>query len=314
MNVPTARSTRDAQTAGPEVSRPNLRSQGLVFSALAWGAIAVCAWLPPLGLLVQLVVLSPIILLLGVPHGALDVVFARQLLGVRSMAGWALFTAAYLLAAALVAALWWVAPGVFLAAFLLISAFHFSGDPEGRTPAWVRVLYGGAVIFCPLALHATEVAQVFSLLAGDAASRAIVSAFQWAAWPWLACIGLAAVMGAKRDLPRSVELVSVAALLSFTPPLIGFTIYFCCMHSARHVLRTRDYASAGTLKGLLKVAALPMLATLAAVAVMVYLSDGAPLDGRLAQIVFVGLAALTVPHMIVVERIRLTGWMLGRSA
>lgn len=314
MNLPTARSTCDAPTLEPSLARPTLRSQGLVFSALAWGAIALCAWLQPLGLLLQLVVLAPVILLLGVPHGALDVVFAQQLFGVRSIAGWSLFTAAYLLAAGLVAVFWWVAPGVFLAAFLLISAFHFSGDPEGRTPALFRLLYGGAVIFCPLALHAGEVSQVFALLAGDVAALAILSASQWAAWPWMGCIGIAAAMGAKRDLPRSIELVSAAALLVFTPPLIGFTLYFCCMHSARHVLRTRDYSTAGTMKQLLQVAVLPMMATVAGVAVVWWVLDGAPLDARMAQIVFVGLAALTVPHMLVVERVRLAGWMLGRCA
>jgi hypothetical protein len=56
-----------------------------------------------------------------------------------------------------------------------------------------------------------------------------------------------------------------------------------------------------------------MAITVIGVAVAWWLSGGNPLDMRLAQILFVGLAALTVPHMIVVERIRMTGWVAGRS-
>ncbi len=292
----------------------SLRFQGLAFSALAWSSLVVSLWLPRLDVQGQLAVLSPLILLLGVPHGALDTVFVRQLTGIQSAAGWSLFGIAYLAAAASVVVLWWFSPGFFLATFLLISAFHFSGDPEGQTPALFRVLYGGAVIFCPLTLHAAEVSQLFAALAGESAAQTTVAALHWAAWPWVAAIGVAAIAGAKQDPARSIELVSLTALLTFAPPLIGFTIFFCGMHSARHVLRTRDYSSTRTLRHLLGIAAWPMLATVAGVAIAWWLSGGKPLEMRLAQLLFVGLAALTVPHMIVVERVRFTGWLKGRTA
>jgi Brp/Blh family beta-carotene 15,15'-monooxygenase len=290
-----------------------LRSQGLAFCAVAWLSLVACLWLPLFDTQAQLVLISPVILLLGVPHGALDVIYVQQIVGVRSVSGWCLFILCYLTITAAVVAVWWFAPGFFLAAFLVVSAFHFSGDPEGLTPTWFRVLYGGAVIFCPLALHAAEVLQTFSLLAGESASQAIVTVLQWAAWPWLVGIGVATIGGAKSDRQRSIELLSVTAVLTLAPPLIGFTIFFCCMHSARHVLRTRDYSRAGTLGHLLQVAALPMLTTVAGIFVLWRFSDGKPIDLRLAQILFVGLAALTVPHMIVMERVRLTGWALGRA-
>ncbi|AMM25969.1 Brp/Blh family beta-carotene 15,15'-dioxygenase [Variovorax sp. PAMC 28711] len=289
-----------------------LRFQGLAFSALAWLLLGASLWLPDIDAQTQLLVLSPVILLLGVPHGALDLVFARQLGVARSALGWSLFTIVYIAAAAAVVGLWWFAPGVFLAAFLLLSGLHFSGDPLGETPAPFRMLYGGALIFCPIALHAVEVTRLFALLAGMPAAQLIVSAVQWAAWPWIAAIGLAAITGAKHDLARSTELVSVAAVLTLAPPLIGFTFFFCGMHSARHVLRTRDYSNAGTFAHLLGIAAWPMLFTVAGVAVVSWLSGGKSVDARFAQLLFVGLAALTVPHMLVVERVRFTGWTLGR--
>ena len=292
----------------------NLKMQGLGFSMLAWVALLALPLLPHLSIEVQLLLLSPLIFLMGVPHGALDIVFARQYLGVHSLAGWGLFAFAYLAAAALVVGFWWAAPGLFLAAFLLISVFHFSGDPEGQTPALFRLLYGGAVILCPLALHQDAVLEVFAYLAGVTQAQTIVGALAWAAWPWTLALGLVAIASFKREPLRSLELVSMAALLIFAPPLMGFTLFFCGMHSARHVLRTRDYSHEGTLLALIRIASLPMAITVTGVAIAWWFSDGSPLDMRLAQLLFLGLAALTVPHMLVIERVRLTNWMAGQKA
>ena len=67
--------------------------------------------------------------------------------------------------------------------------------------------------------------------------------------------------------------------------------------------------SAGTpTPGLLRAAALPTLATAAAVPVALHLIEGGSLDARTLQVVFIGLAALTVPHMMLIEPLRLRGW------
>jgi hypothetical protein len=57
-----------------------------------------------------------------------------------------------------------------------------------------------------------------------------------------------------------------------------------------------------------------MAITVTGVAIAWWFSDGSPLDMRLAQLLFLGLAALTVPHMLVIERVRLTNWMAGQKA
>lgn len=291
----------------------NLKTQGLVFSVLALAALLAAPLFPRLDTQVQLLVLAPVILLLGVPHGALDIVFARQFLGIQSTPGWGLFSLAYMAAAAAVVGFWWIAPGFFLAAFLLISVFHFSGDPDGDTSVLFRTLYGGSIILCPLGLHAREVSEVFAYLAGAHAADMIVGALTWAAWPWLAVIFLTALAGARQEPLRSAELLAVAALLTFAPPLPAFTFFFCGMHSARHVLRTRDYSREGTLLSLLRLATLPLAITLVGVVLAWWLLGESPVNVRLTQLLFVGLAALTVPHMIVVEQVRLTGWVAGRN-
>jgi hypothetical protein len=56
-----------------------------------------------------------------------------------------------------------------------------------------------------------------------------------------------------------------------------------------------------------------MFGVVMASAVAWHLLKDTTLDARVLQIVFVGLAALTVPHMVLVERVRLSGWLKGAA-
>lgn len=163
-------------------------------------------------------------------------------------------------------------------------------------------------------LHEGEVLEVFAYWAGISNAQIVVALLHWGAWPWTVAIGLVAITSTQRKTQRSIELLSIAALLIFAPPLLGFTLFFCGMYSARHVIRTLDYSHEGNLISLLRIAYWPMVITVAADTVAWWLFDEIPIDTRIAQLLFVGLASLTVPHMVVIEKVRLTGWIAGRRA
>lgn len=285
-----------------------LRLQGLVFCGAAILLAAVAATLGPLGSQIELIVIASLILILGVPHGALDTIFARQIYGIQNLRGWILFSAIYLFLSAFVVGIWLLQPAIFLLAFLFISAFHFSGDPAAGTPWPARALYGGAVVILPAALHAVETTRLFSLLAGESATDLAMPWLVLLSWPWLAGLILAAIQRMRTDWLTALELFSVGILSVVAPPLLSFTLFFCAMHSARHILRTIDYSEKSSRVFILGAALLPMFGVLAVSFAAWYFLRTTPIDARIIQIVFVGLAALTVPHMALVERVRLSGW------
>jgi Brp/Blh family beta-carotene 15,15'-monooxygenase len=291
-----------------------LRIQGLAFSIIALTSTVILAtWGGILSEQSGLIVLATLILLLGVPHGALDTIFAHRLYNLRKPFDWIAFILMYLLLAGVVVALWVWAPTLFLIGFLLISAAHFSGDPEQGTTLPMRILYGGSILFLPALLHAGEMARLFGLLVGSGPTAPVMPWITLLAMIWLPCVVLGVIWHARADWLGSVVTGSVVLLSVVAPPLISFTLFFCGMHSARHILRTIDYSGTSSKRLLALSALLPMVGVVAVSVAAWEFLKAKPLDERLIQIVFVGLAALTVPHMMLVERVRLSGWIKGRE-
>ena len=286
-----------------------LRVQGIVFSA---GALLVALGTLALGRLspqLELIVVAVLILVLGVPHGALDTIFAKELYGIRTLSGWLQFSLLYLLLAALVVGLWLWQPGLFLLGFLAISAAHFSGDPLQGVPWPARLFYGGSVILLPTIGHAQEIGRLFGLLVGDATATPLVPWLRLLAWPWLVGLALASLWQTRHDFWTALEMAAAGILAFVAPPLVSFVVFFCGMHSARHILRTMNFSGRSSWRYVAGAALLPMAGVLAgSTLAWVFLRDTA-LDARVVQVVFVGLAALTVPHMVLVERVRLSGWI-----
>ena len=237
------------------------------------------------------------IVVLGVPHGALDVEIGRNLLRGR-VGGWwfPVFAAPYLLLVGAVLLAWHWAPEATLALFLAASVWHFGTEDTGAggLPALFR---GGLPIAVPVLLHPQATAQVFSAASGLVFDQPPT---------WLTAGSVVwlvpAILTVLRARPREL-LLPGALLLAFVvlPPLTAFTLYFVVVHAPAHTAalirhpgrapRVRDLASAWWL------AAPTTLLTIAiGAALWPFYDGGVPV--RLLCLTLQLLAAFTLPHMI----------------
>ena len=270
----------------------------------------------------QLIVLLAGTLVLGIPHGALDLPVARSWLAPRL--GWTwlpIFSTAYLAVAAPVALGWVFFPTATLAFFLVTAVIHFavSDTLEQRLPPWRRVLEGLARGAAPIAGAARfwpeEVTGLFNILVSFSASSNAGAALQEicaAAWlPALIGIALAAILrafdalsGDLRALTKAAELMSLPIVFSALPPLLAFAAYWVGLHSLHVMLLSAAQTQRGLAAGLTSVFKRSVPATLisfigAGVIYFLAFQSSGPVEGAVS-ILFMGLASLNTPHMLFV--------------
>jgi Brp/Blh family beta-carotene 15,15'-monooxygenase len=243
-----------------------------------------------------LAVLVAGVILLGLPHGALDPMVARKAFAGQRGYTTAGFYVAYLVLVLGYWVLWNRFPTLGLVSFLLIAAFHFSSDWEGRGNYLTRCGYGCAIVTLPSLRFPAEVVSIYGMLGTEHASGLVALSTVLAP----VAVGIA-LIGAFLQFQRHrndfIELLTMITCALLLHPLVFFTCYFTLLHSPRHLLETAEGLGMTRLKNIY-LATLPvLLATLLLGATAYGLLPHVGTNARLLRIVFIGLAALTVPHM-----------------
>ncbi len=246
-----------------------------------------------------LFIASILVGVIGLPHGALDPVIAWRAGLLRSPLTISLFLLGYLSLATIVIGLWLVMPVASLCGFLCISALHFGRDWRDQTSLG-GLGYGLFVLGLPGLINPIEVKSIFSSLLFGHSPYAALQILQV-----FGVVGIILILTEFRRLSvvSKVELFALSSGAFLLSPLWFFVFYFCGLHSfrhyAKHIFGYRKIVSFPII-GTVMVATLATLFLAAMVWKEVHIFYESTHDLQL-QLIFIGLAALTVPHMFLLE-------------
>jgi Brp/Blh family beta-carotene 15,15'-monooxygenase len=293
------------------------RRHRFVILIIASLALIVGVMLPFLSIEQQFwVVLLPIGVF-GLSHGGADPMILKQLTA-TSPTGLVIITGVYLTASLAFVALIWALPVVALLVFLGLSIWHFGYTDEAflssaKNPL-LRWLSGSMPILGPMLGHPQQTSELFAWLI-KVEPQVVLDTVVWLgpclAVLWLFGFGCLLFGRLNRPGPRVlVELCLVSAALTALPPLLGFAFYFCAIHSVRHFLSIAEHRLLSNQKSLFQAFPVRKIlpATLGAIALacvawgaIVLIEPSSSLFVDAVRVMFWALAALTLPHAIIVR-------------
>lgn len=268
----------------------------VAFFAHGMGLQAQAAWL--------FIALGAIVLL-GVPHGSLDVLFALRAYQLNSLMAWVVFLTAYLLVAMGIIVLWMLLPVWFFIGFLIFSALHFSDDLNTPNPVLTKLSYGAAVICLPSIVHGTALVGLYAVFVDASVAQRIVTVSQWLCYPILFLMGLM-LFNRQIAIREKLDAYAVLAILTLLPPILAFAVYFCLMHSARHLIRSHAFFGQLNARLFIMALVLPTLAVIIMACGVWFFTNARTVESDLIRLVFIGLAALTFPHAWVLKQSNFT--------
>ena len=249
------------------------------------------------------------IVLVGLPHGAFDGAVALALGYGKTLQSMFGFIVVYILIAALVVVFWVNFSDIALLLFLAISIWHFGiGDslPGDLFQRAIQALgHGGLVVVGISVFHTTEVDLIFAHLVSSETEWLWQFIYAGAFILVIVLVAYLVLAWRKPELRvRFFELLGLGIVYYILPPLAAFALYFCVIHSARHLgytwgrLRALSYPPS-----ILILLAVSFTLVTWGVGIVIFwlMPTTEIIDGAILQIIFIGLAALTVPHMLLVD-------------
>ena len=259
-----------------------------------------------------------LILIIGVSHGSLDHIKGKKLLKFFNIKSIYIFYITYILISAAVIATWMLLPSTTLILFLIIASYHFGKEDTqfliNDGSYFIQILYffkGFLIILAPLYFHFQETIAIFKLLLIDNETFYLSLTFietNKVILIGVICSTLSSIFLFLKNFEIKkfvifLDYFSILILNYYLSPLLAFTVYFCFLHSIRHSISLAVELDPNSMIDGFKLfvkKALPLtiLTCVFSFIALYLLSNSYNIDSAILKIIFIGLASLTFPHIL----------------
>ena len=259
-----------------------------------------------------------LILSIGVSHGSLDNLKGRKLFQIYGINKFVIFYLSYILISLSVIFFWIIIPSISLIIFLIIASHHFGKEDTQFLiveNSYLNQLFfflkGTLIIFAPMYFHFDETISIFKLLLIDNESFYVFLNFIESNKILLYGIILSTLSSIilfiknfeLKKFTIFLDYFSILIINFYFSPLVAFTVYFCFLHSIRHSISLMYELDNNDLTNGLKIftkKALPLTIVTATFCFLgLYLLNNTyNFDSSVLKIIFIGLASLTFPHIL----------------
>ena len=203
-------------------------------------------------------------------------------------------------------------PNFLLAIFLLIASYHFGkedtifkSDIAGNKKDFLFLLKGSSIIISPLLFNYDITNEIFLILKFNLFSEFIISKeilLILLFFSFLSGIFLSKSKNINNNSISIMDFSSIVLLNYFLNPILAFTIYFCFLHSIRHsftlIFELDKNFDVGFLKFVKKALPLTFITAVIFLISIYGLNNFFELNNAIYKVIFIGLASLTFPHIL----------------
>jgi len=269
-------------------------------------------------LIISPVVCLFLILSIGISHGALDNQKGKRLSQLYNIQKSYFFYLIYSLIGVSIIIFWLFFPTLSLILFLIVASYHFGKEDteflinnKNVSNLILYFLKGSLIIIAPLMFHFVETINIFKLLLIENENFYLFLNFIEDNSILLFALSISLLSNIYYFLKdfKIVNILilfdffSIIALNYFLTPLVAFTIYFCFLHSFRHSISlitelNEKSLKISTITFIKKAIPLTVLTAILYIMSLYFLSNFYQLNDAILKVIFIGLASLTFPHIL----------------
>jgi Brp/Blh family beta-carotene 15,15'-monooxygenase len=259
-----------------------------------------------------------LILIIGVSHGSLDHIKGKKLLKMFNIKSNYIFYITYILISTTVITTWILLPSITLIIFFIIASYHFGKEDTqfliNDSSYFTQILYflkGFLIILAPLFFHFQETIAIFKLLLINNEMFYLSLNFietNKVIQIGIICSTLSSIFFFLKNFEIKkfvifLDYFSILILNYYLSPLLAFTVYFCFLHSIRHSISLAIELDPNSVVNgfrlfIKKALPLTILTGIFSFIAMYLLKNSYNLDSAILKIIFIGLASLTFPHIL----------------